>query len=200
MLATTYFGSWDYWELYSKVTFDGVARTITVNPGETFIDVKRDLYSAWKEWASLRDFSKFDTAFRTIGGDPLGGGKFAGDLYFLINGWQVIVNQLITVEGALFNDQPKPAYKVNAGGGVISTVSNLIQTAETVQTVTEAAPTPSQIATAVWSEQIQNTNTALDILSNIPDNVWNEVIDGADQTAREKLRKIASKTQDIALR
>jgi len=197
MLLSTWPNWWDDWEYQWKVTFDGESRTITINPGVTSLSVKEDIYSAWKQWVSLRQNGRFPAALRTIGGDPLGDGKFAGDLYFLQNNWQVIVNELVSVEGALFNDLPKPAYLVNPGGGVISTVSNLVQT---VETASSTPLTAQEISNAVWNEQIQDTNTALDILSNIPDNVWNEIIDGADQTAREKLRKIATKTQDIALR
>jgi len=197
VLLSTWPNWWDDWQYQWKVTFDGEARTITINSGVTSLSVKEDIYSAWKQWAALRRNGRFPAALRTIGGDPLGDGKLAGDLYFLQNNWQVVVNELVSVEGALFNDLPKPAYDVQQGGGIISTVSNLVQTVETQASTTLTA---QEISNAVWNEQIQDTNTALDILSSIPDNVWNEIIDGADQTAREKLRKIATKTQDIALR
>lgn len=52
----------------AKTSFDGVARTITVNPGVSNISVKEDIYSAWKEWVLLADNSAFLPAIRTVGG------------------------------------------------------------------------------------------------------------------------------------
>jgi hypothetical protein len=38
-------------------------------------------------------------------------------------------------------------------------------------------------------------------INSIPSSVWNEIIDATkNQSAKEKLRKIATKTQDIVLR
>ena len=45
----------DYWLLFLKVSFDGVTKLITVNSNESVIDVKEDLYSAWKRWIQTRD-------------------------------------------------------------------------------------------------------------------------------------------------
>lgn len=113
-----------------KVSFDGNSRVISVLAGETSISVKTDIYSEWKNWAL--DNSQFPAAVRTIGGDPIGGGLFAGDLYFMINGWQVsIPNNNVNVEGALFHDDGIPVFVVDPGGSVVSTVSALVQTVET---------------------------------------------------------------------
>jgi len=64
------------------------------------------------------------------------------------------------------------------------------------------------VADSVWNTTLQDSSTALSIMNmlledigQIPANVWDEIIDATkNQTAREKLRKIATKTQDIALR
>jgi len=125
----------DQWALNHKVTFDGPNRRIIVAPGVTDISVKVDIYSSWKEWMQLYDNAKYLPAIRTIGGDPLGGGVFAGDLYFLQNDWRVSVNELVNVTGALFSDDGGSPYVIGAGGGVISTVSNLTQTALSTQNV-----------------------------------------------------------------
>lgn len=88
MLA--YFGGfWDDWNLLHKVTFDGENRLIIIAPGVTDIDVKVDIYSDWKEWVRVRDYSKYPRALRTIGGDATTPGERAGDLYFLMNGWRI---------------------------------------------------------------------------------------------------------------
>ena len=119
------------WKLNHKVTFDGLNKRIYVAPSVSTLDVKADLYSSWKEWMQLYDNAKFLPAFRTIGGDSVGGGQFAGDLYFLMNGWQIVVDHLVNINGILYHDDPISPYVIEAGGGVIATVSNLAQSIST---------------------------------------------------------------------
>ena len=140
-----------------KVTFDGVNKQIVVNAMETEIEVKADIYSAWKDWVMLSDNSKYEEAIRTIGGDPIGGALFAGDLYFLMNDWTVVIGHEVDVTGALFNDEPGSPFTVSAGGRVTSTVSNLVQTVATGASV--PALTEQQIADIV--EAVWNSNKAL---------------------------------------
>lgn len=122
--------SWLYfqedWALEHKVTFDGVEKKIYLSPNVTSFSVKDDIYSAWKEWVRIRDNAKYLPALRTIGGDPVGGGQYAGDIYFLINDWQIVVDHTVKVTGILYHDNPSlDPYVVLPGGGVTSTVSNL---------------------------------------------------------------------------
>jgi len=64
------------------------------------------------------------------------------------------------------------------------------------------------IADSVWNNTVQGSSSPLDLINSIitdigsiPAEVWDEIIDNTkNQSAREKLRKIATKTQDIALR
>lgn len=113
------------WQLYHKVVFDGENKLIYVNQNESVISVKEDIYSAWKQWFQVRDNSKFLPAIRTIGGDPVGAGKYAGDIYFLMNGWKIVVNHAVSLDGTLYNDTGESPYIILAGGGVTATVSNL---------------------------------------------------------------------------
>jgi len=89
MHTSTYYGYWDYWELYHKVTFDGVNKLILVNDGETDLDIQIDLYSAWKEWMQLEDNMKYFQAINTVGGEPTIGAERLDVTYFLINGWKI---------------------------------------------------------------------------------------------------------------
>ncbi len=117
----------DYWELRHKATFDGEAKLIIVNPGETEIDVEVDIYSAWKEWALLRDYLKWVPALRTTGGDPLPGGDFLGASFFLINNWKILINESVNVTGNIFTDDAGGVFIVGEGLQLAtSTVSNLI--------------------------------------------------------------------------
>lgn len=72
------------------ISIDGPSRTITLANGETVVSAA-EIYSSWKEWSLNGDNSKFLPAFRVIGGDPLGGGLFAGSYFFLRNdyGWLI---------------------------------------------------------------------------------------------------------------
>ena len=75
----------------AKVTFDGIARLISVNLGVTDLDAEIDLYSDWKEWQLADTNSRYAPAFRTTGGDPLPGGLELGAYFFLRNdlGWRI---------------------------------------------------------------------------------------------------------------
>jgi len=141
MQPTFNYGYWEFWGPYDpengyygnqKVTFDGENKKIIVNEGVTNITVKGDIYSNWKEWMQVRDNSKFLPAIRTTGGDPAGDGQRTADIYFLINDWQIVVNQLVKVEGILYHDNSElEPFVINSSGGVIATVSNLAQSVET---------------------------------------------------------------------
>lgn len=89
MLTSLYYGYWDYWELYHKVTFDGPNKLILINDGETSLDCQVDLYSDWKEWMQLEENTKFLPAFTTVGGEPTVEGQALDITYFLINGWRL---------------------------------------------------------------------------------------------------------------
>ena len=72
-----------------KVTFNPVSKIISVNAGETEIDIQSHVYSAWKRWVAQDDNSKFDQAMRTVGGDSLTTTKSLGATFFLMNGWRI---------------------------------------------------------------------------------------------------------------
>jgi hypothetical protein len=114
-----------------KVTFDGTNKLITINSGESLISIKTDIYSAWKTWVATADNSKYEIALRTIGGDPLGNNRYAGDIYFLRNGWKILTDHPVIIEGVLYHDDGIPTFIVEAGGTVTSTVSSIVQTVTT---------------------------------------------------------------------
>lgn len=88
-MISLYYGFWDYWRLYHKVTFDGINKLILINDGETEIDVQTDIYSDWKEWALLEDNLKYLPPISTVGGEPTIAGQRLDVTYFLINGWKI---------------------------------------------------------------------------------------------------------------
>ena len=165
MLLSLWPNYWEDWEGQWAFTFDGENRTITVNSAFYDVDVKR-MYSEWKQWVAIRDHAKFIPALRVIGGDPVGSGMFAGDIYFLTNQWQVVVPHNVRFNGVLYHDDPMEPFVVLPGGGVISTVSNLVQTAETAYNVWSQPPTATEIAAQI-SPEFNQVNTTLSELRTL---------------------------------
>lgn len=186
----------DVWTLYHKVTFDGENRLIIVNPNETSISVKRDIYSSWKEWVQQYDHAKFLPALRNIGGDPVGSGLFAGDIYLLINNWQVIISERTNVNGVLYHDDAIDPYIVEEGGGVISTVSNLVQTTAPVIDG-GTIPTAEETAQAVWNYTLRELTTTM-----TPAQFWNFLLSTpmAPGSAGEKLKQALTTGNYLALK
>lgn len=128
----------------AKFDVDTTNKLFIAKPGITSFDVKVDLYSDAKEhWIVGGTAFGFDFPVRTIGGDPVGGGVFAGDLYFLRDGWKIRPDEAdhtLAITGNLFLDAGE------AGGLFVPTLgdftvlvnmrnSNLVLVAETSGTV-----------------------------------------------------------------
>jgi hypothetical protein len=67
----------------------------------------KSIYAAWVDWVAVSDNAKYLPAFRTAGGDDLGGGLSIPPYYFLTNGWRVRpmeANQTLVMDGNLFVD------------------------------------------------------------------------------------------------
>lgn len=155
---TNHIQFWDDYVDPMKVTFDGERKLVIVNPQySTGVRIKQDLYSASKRWLARRQNSAYAAPMRTIGGDSLGGGQYAGDIYFLTNGWRVLIDHQVRITGILYQDTPGlEPYQVIAGG-VISTVS---AQAFAYSTTGVTVPSAQQVATEVWSTATGILNTS----------------------------------------
>lgn len=111
-MSVSVWASWGAdWALNDKVSFDGVNKIIHVHPEVTNFDIRQDLYTSWVDWIALYDHTKFLPAIRVTGLDPIGGGVYTGDVYFLINGWKLSIDlQTARVTGVLFSDDYDTAY------------------------------------------------------------------------------------------
>ena len=175
MLATTQVQFWDDMTDPMKVTFDGQNRLIYLNTQYPSIRIKQDMYSAMKRWLKRRQNLTYPPAIRTIGGDSLGNGQYAGDLYFLTNDWQVVVSHQVAITGVLYNDNVAiSTYNVQSGGGVIATVASLAFayttdipfTAESIRDTIWNTSASTQTNVATLGGQIASTNsTATNILA-----------------------------------
>lgn len=160
------YANWAYWQLYDKVTFDGIAKLITVNDGVTSLDIRADLYSAWVAWASMPNNQQYLYAVRYTGLDAIPGGR-TGDSYFLINGWRLILDlRRVAVNGILFSDNYSTAYyDVDMNPQYPATVSALVNVVSTTQNVVtgDVAAVPA----AVWAESIDGVDSAADVLNAV---------------------------------
>jgi hypothetical protein len=189
MFAALNYGSYDLWQNYHKVTFDGPNKIIRVNEGVTTLDIKADVFSDWKEWVITRDDNAFWLpAIRSVGGDPTVAGQTAGDIYFLINGWKLYIDLTkVAVTGVLFSDDFTTAYyDFNGNTQFPAQVSSLVsgisatsgatpaevwtyQTRELTQQIASDAPTTAEIAAEVWTYL---TRTLTESSGTSPAEIW----------------------------
>jgi hypothetical protein len=152
-----YGGFWDYWSLYHKVTFDPINKLILVNPGVTEINMKTDVYSDWKEWILLEDYSKYPAALSVIGGEPTVAGQFVGSTFFLINGWKIRTwegSHRLVVDGNLYSDDGLDPFVPTLGPYSITYAIKFSNLVDMVQ------PPVGDIATAVWDAASADYTTA----------------------------------------
>ena len=167
-MSALVWGAWaPDWALNNKVDFDGATKTIYVHPEVTSLDIRADVYSAWIDWLVLRDNTKFLPAIRLTGYDPIGPGKFTGDIYFLINGWKLSLElSKVRIVGALFSDDYDTAYYTkDMLPQYPATVSSLVTTislggggasaaelwAHANRNLSTPIPTAVEIANATWA-------------------------------------------------
>jgi hypothetical protein len=162
-VQANYISFWDDLLDPLLVTIDGDNKNIIVNPiklyanGQSYgtsvtLRAKQDIYSATKRWLQRRRNYTYAQPMRTIGGDSVGSGQYAGDMYFMTNTWKITVNQQTNITGIVYTDDYSTPYVVNSGGGVIATVSTL---AYAYNTSGVTVPSAADNAAAVW-----NTNPA----------------------------------------
>lgn len=131
-----YFGGfWEGWLNPHKVTFDGLNKLILINPGVTYLDIKEDIYSDWKEWVTYYngENAKWAPAMRSVGGDPITQDLSLGSTFFLLNGWRIKPwdgHTSIHLYGNLYVDEGgSPIVPDNNGNSSVAlTVSNLVDT------------------------------------------------------------------------
>lgn len=160
--------SWN-WDRFpnQKVSWDGFNKIIYVNEGVTTLDVKVDIYSAWKEWslASPEDPSpiSWPEAISAIGGEPLNDTLNVGSTFFLENGWRIQPfatknPYVLTVNGNIYTREAGGnPFLFAEGVSVNLTRSNLVDQIVASSTLTEADK--NAIADKVWGESILGYQT-----------------------------------------
>jgi len=181
-----------------KFIVDTTSKLFIAKSGVTSFDVKTDLYSDAKEHWLNDGFGTdpptaigFDFPIRTIGGDPIGGGQFAGDLYFLRNGWQIRPDEAdhqLIVSGNLFHDDDIDLFIPTLGGFTVSAIINrsnlVIQTAsDDIATLAESLiVTTGNVLVGSTASELKTDLTPP--VAGYYDGMIFEVIDGSDMVVR----------------
>ena len=153
-----------------KVAFDGATKTIFVNEGVTTLDVKVDIYSAWKEWnlysREAPEPRVWDKAFTAVGGDPITDTQDLGTTYFLENGWRIQPfaskkSYTLTIEGNLYTREAGETPFFFAEGVSVSLVRSNIVDLITIEAASVAITQDdiNAIADQVWDEQLSQHKT-----------------------------------------
>lgn len=152
------------------VTFDGVNKLIICGAGTTRLNVK-EMYSMWKEWMILSDNSKYEPAFKVVGGDPTTGNNIITPYFFLSNGWKIRPqesNHTLRVDGILITDDGSDAFVDTLGVFRVGIQSIVPIYTESVLINTDGGaiqniPTPSEIADRVWNNSTRELTTSTGI-------------------------------------
>lgn len=164
-----------------KVAWDGRNKIIYVNEGVTVLDVKIDLYSAWKRWtlASPEDpgTTVWPEAISAIGGEPLNDTLNVGSTFFLENGWRIQPfaskdPYLLTVNGNIYTRETGGnPFLFAEGVSVNLTRSNLVDQVVASSTIREGDR--QAIANQVWQTNSSNptANSYGQMVNNIDSDV-----------------------------
>ena len=156
------YGTWWQWDPNQfpnqKVAFDAYTKIIYVNEGVTELDVKIDLYSAYKEW--VQSSPEYPNPFwqkeviSAIGGEPLNDTLNVGSTFFLENGWRIQPAPskkpyILTVNGNIYTREAGGnPFLFAEGVSVNLTRSNLVD--QLVATSSLTAQQISDISREVW--------------------------------------------------
>ena len=160
--VTFNYGTWWQWDPNQypnqKVAFDAYEKIIYVNEGVTTLDVKIDIYSAWKEWVlaspEYPTASTWKEAISAIGGEPLNDTLNVGSTFFLENGWRIQPfasknPYILTVNGNIYTREAGGnPFLFAEGVSVNLTRSNIVD--QVVATSSLSSGDLASIAAEVW--------------------------------------------------
>lgn len=186
-----------------KVSWDGLNRIIYVNEGVTELDIKIDVYSAWKEWVlaspEYPTASTWKEAISAIGGEPLNDTLNVGSTFFLENGWRIQplaskTPYILTVNGNIYTREAGGnPFLFAEGVSVNLTRSNIVD--QVVASSTLSANDKSDIAAAVWGTSTLAYTTG--------SNVYGGLVKGIDSdlgVVDTKVDKTLTKGEFLALK
>jgi hypothetical protein len=107
------------------VTFDGPNRLIQEISagGDNTLDAV-EIASEWFDWFTTSDNTKFLPAFEVLGAEPLGGGRFRGTSFKLLNGWKIqpaALDHRLVIDGTIFAEDGSSIFELVAGSFQVQT-------------------------------------------------------------------------------
>jgi len=165
-----------------RVSFSAFEKIIYVNEGVTELDVKIDIYSAWKEWVlnspeyPIPSWQK--EAISAIGGEPLNDTLNVGSTFFLENGWRIQplaskVPYILTVNGNIYTREAGGnPFLFAEGVSVNLTRSNLVDQLVASTSITQADY--EAIASYVWARST-TPNTGVSTYGQLVKDIDTEV-------------------------
>lgn len=145
----------------AKVTFNELTRTIEIDEapdvnGDVNIDVKVDLYSDGKEdWVANESLRKVIYPLSAVGGNPLPGGRYLGDTFFIRSDWKIApyeADHRLIVDGNLYSEDGEDPFLDTAGA---YTVRVLQQVSSLVDAITaDVGNIAAEVKDAVWDEPL----------------------------------------------
>lgn len=112
----------------------------------------QNVYSSWKSWVTSSDNSKFEEAFRTTGGDPIGNNRYISAYYFLNNsaGWRFkpySTNHTLLIDGNLYpEDASLPLFSPPSGSHTVTIIIERSSAALTVDSASSLSEATVQSA------------------------------------------------------
>ena len=210
--TTANYGNWQFWGVYDtanglygdqKVAFDGYNKIIYVAEGVRTLDVKEDIYSAWKEWVlgSVEEpaASSWPDAISAIGGEPLNDTLNVGSTFFLENGWRIQpvatkTPYILTVNGNIYTREAGGnPFLFAEGVSVNLTRSNIVDQLVASSTLTEADKTA--IAEKVWSTSTLDYQNQVANFGGVVTNIDSDL-----NTLESKVDKTLTKGEFLALK
>jgi hypothetical protein len=144
-----------------KFIFDGPTLSILGESsaviGGEFTFTVAEIYSEWVDWVAQSDNLKYFPAFKTIGGDPIGGGQYIGNYVFIRNdlGWRLhspnTGDVIVNIEGNFFAENSSLPFLETWAGATTTLVSRVSSMTQGIVT-SGSTITPQEIAAAVRTE------------------------------------------------
>lgn len=162
------------------ITFDGPNKIISYDDAGAAVTIDAAvMYSRWKDWVEAGN-AQFPNAFRTIGGDPLGGGIYAGSYFFLNNadGWRIrpkeASHELIILGNLYAEDPGLPVFVATVGAFNVQTRQALSSLTQVVATGSGLSSTQDQRLAEVWRDLGLDASNAKTITENTPGSDYTE--------------------------
>jgi len=185
-----------------KVTFDPYNKWILINEGETEIEVKADIYSAWKEWVTVSPEDPlpgaWPIAISAIGGDQIEANTFVGTSFFLENGWRIKpyttnVGYVLSIKGNIYTRESGQNPVIPESGVTVNLVRSSIVDATTFEfdeilgSISITEEVKADIARLVWERTRANPTVGSygELVNNIDSDLTN-VKTEVDKTLKTK--------------